>query len=70
MDPRPLPVDSAGARVPLMGKREGADRVLCHELGGARSTWQPQGPDRVRFFQERQVGAGWAVAFDSTYVRR
>jgi hypothetical protein len=63
-------IDSQGHRLPLRGMSEGGGIVLYHELGGARSTWQPQSRERVRFFQESLTGGSWRVGFDSVYVRR
>jgi hypothetical protein len=63
-------VDSQGNRLPLRGMLEAADMVLYQDTGNTRSTWQPQGRDRVRFFQEAMSGASWRITFDSVYVPR
>jgi hypothetical protein len=63
-------IDSMGNRLPLRGVLEAGGMVLYQGTGGGRSTWSPQGPDRVRFVQEAPQGSGWRITFDSTYVKR
>lgn len=64
-------IDSRGGRLVLVGQFEDGQMRL-YTSPTERFGWLPQGPDRIRYFQERTTdgGASWAVAFDSAYTRR
>jgi len=64
-------IDTGGLRQELVGRFEDGQMRL-YQSATQRFSWLPQGPDRIRYYEERTSdgGATWAVRFDSAYTRR